>query len=608
MKRYWQMIMLLLFLLSFGMGQSVYASESVEVMRENGDKSYYEAMIDTIIHNTKQINIEKTPGIVIGDEVMLTHYSVFKKVLGMKVTYDNQMGTVSLETKEHKMELTANSKMAILDGKEVELSVAPVKAKYISSGASTILLPANSILKSFGYINEWKKEQKTYSIKIPDGTTELIYDGVLSHYIKKPVTLYVNNKKVNTKLTGFILDGYNMIPVWKISKELGVSYQYSKGKITLSYRENIVELELDSKNAVVNGKKKEIGIAPCYVQNNTLNVSGNLVPGKFVAESLGIGYQWNNNEVSGAFTTPKGMPTGYTIKIPLSEETRLGNYEILDDYFNKEIEIEFDGKLKKYYDNYPCYSQSDDVKKIEIKESGEKTTVIITTNKIRGFSIYEESGILYIKTGAPKDIYKKIVVLDAGHGGTDPGAMGNGINEKSCTLSIVQAAKKYFKEDNSIKVYLTRDSDSQSNITSGSSGLSTSTSLRARTDFANEVEADIFISVHINSSTNTSARGTEVYYCTGNNTQNKNGFQSEKLANLIYQPLVNAVGSSKRGVKSANFYVIKYTKMPAVLLECAFISNKEDATILKNSEKLDQMGKAIFDAVSQAFSSYPTIR
>lgn len=607
MRNYLKIVIALLVMLSFGMHSNVYGNGSVSVILENGESQICETNLSSILYNDKKMDISKTAGIIVDDEVMLTHYSVFKKMLGLKVVYEKASERISLETAEHEMILDVNSKIAMFDGKEVELKVAPMKAKYQDTGANAVLLPANTVLQAFGYTVKWDEQENTYSIQSPKGL-ELFYNGLLHYNTKGSVNLYVNEKKVNSKMTGLIIDGYNMIPIWKMAKELGVSYQYTDKKIILSYRDNKVELELNKKTAIVNGKNQTMGIAPLYVKNKTDGVAGNMVSGKFIAQALGIGYQWKNDEISAYFTNPKGLPKGYGIKIPLDKECQGKKYEVVDDYFNRQIRVEMDGLYKKFYEDSPWYSQSSDVKNIKIEEKNGKTTIIITTNQIRGFSIYEESGILYIKTGAPKDIYNKIVVLDAGHGGSDPGALGNGLKEKDCTLAIVNAAKGYFERDNNIKVYYTRTTNSQDNITTGSSGLNTSTSLRARTDFANDLDADMFISVHINSASNSSARGTEVYYSEKNNNASTSGLSSQKLANIMYQPLVQAVGSSKRGVKSANFYVIRYTKMPAILLECAFISNTADANILKSEAKIDKMGKAIYDTVNQAFASYPTKR
>lgn len=607
MRKYLKMIIALLLMLNFGMVSTVYGNGSVNVILENGEGQVYEPIVSSILYNNKEMDIGKTAGIVVDNEVMLTYYSVFKKMLGFKVVYEKESERISLETAEHEMILDVNSKTALLDGKEIELQVAPMKAKYQDTGANTILLPASTVLQAFGYTVQWDEKENLYAIKSPEGI-ELFYNGLLHYSTKSPVDLYVNEKKVNTKMTGLLIDGYNMIPIWKMAKELGISYQYVGKKITLSYRENKVQLEMNKKNAIVNGKNQMMEVAPLYVKNKTEGVAGNMVPGKFIAQALGIGYQWKNEEVSAYFTTPKGLPKGYGVKIPLDKEFQGKKYDIIDDYFNKQIRIEMNGSLKNFYDNSPCYNQSKDVKGIKVEEKNGKTSIIITTNEIRGFSIYEESGILYIKIGAPKDIYDKIVVLDAGHGGSDPGALGNGLKEKDCTLAIVNAAKNYFDRDDNIKVYYTRTTNSQSNITTGSSGLNTSTSLRARTDFANNLEADMFISVHINSASSSSARGTEVYYSAKNNEASKSGLTSQKLANLMYQPLVQAVGSNKRGVKASNFYVVRYTNMPSILMECAFISNRDDANILKNQAKVDKIGKAIYNTVNQAFVSYPTKR
>lgn len=607
MKKYLQMIIALVFMLSFGMGNAVYGNGSVEVTDKNGEKEIYETTVSSILYQNQKMDISKTAGIVVDDEVMLTHYSVFKKMLGIKVTYEKQSERLFLETADHEMVLDVHSKTAIFDETEMELKVAPMKAKYQNTGANAILLPANTILECFGYTVQWDDQEKVYTITSPEGT-ELFYNGLLHYDTEEPITLYVNNKKVNTKLTGLLIDEYHMVPIWKLAKELGISYQYKNKKITLSYRENTVELEMNKKTATVNGTKQTMGIAPLYVKNKTAGVSGNMVSGKFIAQSLGIGYQWKSEESAIYFTNPKGMPKGYGIKIPLDKACQGKKYTVVDDYFNKQIRIEMNGNFKSFYDNSPCYNQSSDVKSIKVEQNSGETIIIITTNQIRGFSIYEESGILYVKTGAPKDIYDKIVVLDAGHGGSDPGALGNGLKEKDCTLAIVKSARQYFEADNKIKVYYTRATDSQLNITTGSSGITSSTSLSARTNFANNLEADMFISVHINSASSSTARGTEVYYSENNNAPSKSGLTSSKLANFMYDPLVKAIGSNKRGVKASNFYVIRYTKMPAILLECAFISNKEDANILKNEKKIDSIGKAIYDAVNQSFASYPTKR
>lgn len=130
--------------------------------------------------------------------------------------------------------------------------------------------------------------------------------------------------------------------------------------------------------------------------------------------------------------------------------------------------------------------------------------------------------------GTPKKIYKNIVVLDAGHGGHDPGAQSRGTNEKDLTFKILYTLMKNYFSDNApdTKVYWTRTNDSY-------------ISLANRAAFAKSVGADVFISLHMNSATNTSANGTEVYYSVSNNSKGFSGITSQKMANLFKTRLVN---------------------------------------------------------------------
>jgi len=110
-----------------------------------------------------------------------------------------------------------------------------------------------------------------------------------------------------------------------------------------------------------------------------------------------------------------------------------------------------------------------------------------------------------ISVGKPSEIYNKIVVLDAGHGGKDPGAVRDSVYEKDINFSILYTHTKELFENSDIKVYYTRETD-------------TFISLNDRTKFALEVGADLFISLHMNASVYESAKGTEVFYSKANNS------------------------------------------------------------------------------------------
>lgn len=150
----------------------------------------------------------------------------------------------------------------------------------------------------------------------------------------------------------------------------------------------------------------------------------------------------------------------------------------------------------------------------------------------------------------------KQVFLDAGHGGVDSGATGNGYKEKDLTLRLCLDVEKEVKR-HGVGSSLTRKDDRF-------------VSLEKRSEIANILKADAFISFHFNSAANDNAKGLETFHY-------PNSINGSKLATKIQNELVNAkLCLANRGVKQANFSVLRRTNMPSSLLEVCFINNKED--------------------------------
>ncbi len=213
----------------------------------------------------------------------------------------------------------------------------------------------------------------------------------------------------------------------------------------------------------------------------------------------------------------------------------------------------------------------------------------------------------------------QVIVLDPGHGGKDPGAEGaNGLQEKHIVLSLAKKLRARIESEFDVKVLLTREDDSF-------------VSLRERTEFANANEADLFISIHTNAAENKKADGIEVYYLSeAKNDESRAAqalensvveefegqealqdytqadyvisdlIQSAQLIesiNLAYKFQNNMILETEardRGVKSANFFVLRGAFMPAVLLELGFISNKEEGLKLNNDSYQDSLVESMF--------------
>lgn len=170
------------------------------------------------------------------------------------------------------------------------------------------------------------------------------------------------------------------------------------------------------------------------------------------------------------------------------------------------------------------------------------------------------------------------VTVDAGHGGYDPGAVGpNGLQEKDVTLVVSKLLATKLQQAG-IEVILTRDSDQ--------TPWGPNDDLQTRCRIANEWGADLFVSVHCNSAANPAACGTETYAY-------KPGGQGERFARAVQDELIRALGLTDRGVKYANYYVLRYTNMPAILVELAFISNPIEERLLGKPDFQDLCATAI---------------
>lgn len=120
--------------------------------------------------------------------------------------------------------------------------------------------------------------------------------------------------------------------------------------------------------------------------------------------------------------------------------------------------------------------------------------------------------------------------------------------------------------------------------------------------------ADLFISLHMNSASNSSANGTEVYYSPSNNGARFSGITSKSMATMFKDNLVSNLGMKSRGVKSAGFYVIKRNTVPAVLIELGFLSGSSDYGKLTNPSFQANSAQVIYDTINEIFNTYPTGR
>ncbi|PKM55913.1 MAG: hypothetical protein CVV00_02120 [Firmicutes bacterium HGW-Firmicutes-5] len=264
-----------------------------------------------------------------------------------------------------------------------------------------------------------------------------------------------------------------------------------------------------------------------------------------------------------------------------------------NDYRNKTFHITLAGNYGNVFGKGSVKVHDGLIETINISQnSKDQTQITIKSNYIYEYRVEEVGDKIEIKAYRPKELFNKIVVIDAGHGGRDPGAVANGLQEKDVNLKMLLYLKNLLDADTSVKVYYTRLTD-------------TFPSLQDRCDIANEIGADFFISIH-NNAFNASENGTETLYFPSN-VQDK--LTSPKLAQIFQKNIVAYTGMKDRGLKQReNLYLLKNTIMPAVLVEVGFLTNVNDVAKLKDETFLKTTASALYQSILETFSTYPTKR
>ena len=193
--------------------------------------------------------------------------------------------------------------------------------------------------------------------------------------------------------------------------------------------------------------------------------------------------------------------------------------------------------------------------------------------------------------GSVEDVSGHTIVLDAGHGGSDTGAVGpSGVTEASVTLAVTQDLRDILQNAGA-RVVMTRDTD----VDVYGPNASAHDELQARVDVGARVpSAEVFLSIHCNAFSNPGAHGMETYYYPGSSA-------GARFATILNEELEKAGGRTNRGVKSANFYVIHHSPMPASLVELAFITNPTEENLLSDEDYQKNLAMALAKGIARFF-------
>lgn len=449
-------------------------------------------------------------------------------------------------------------------------------------------------------------------------TQKDIDDGVF--FCKEyPVSLQVNGATVESDVSPVIIKERTLIPVRAVFESMGAAVNWNEEArlVEITLGASAVQLVIDSNTAFVNGAKTSMDVPAMIIESRTL------IPVRFVAESLVCGVGWDDAKRTVMITSPA-----------IEEKTAIYSIEVEETSDQYKVVIQGDGILGRYqsfaYDNPERFGV--DIKGAALSLDGDKISVESEIFHAVRFSQFEENTVrivmdlkekvagkvsyssdrssIYIDfekgkaeefeglgdvTADGLDVIDwraagRLIVIDPGHGGRDTGsqAIRGGVerlNEKDINLDVALRLNRMLQAAG-VNTYMLRETDK-------------TITLYERPALANAANGDLYISIHNNSSVNTNANGTELYYYSKAN-ESDYGLSSKCLAETAQKELAKALGINSRGTKSEPAYaVLNKTQMPAIIIEGAFLSNPGDLELMMTDEFRENYAFATAKAIIQ---------
>lgn len=580
----------------------------------------YNGSLYTIQYQNNRI-FNQMPVIYYDGSVMIPAKEVLES---MGCIYSEENGKLSIQKNELVLNLEENSKITYINSKKVIADFVPVKITDTFNGKSAMYVSLEFVVDMLGFPLTYSERDMCYTI-VEDRLTgaaelypdlplikkeKLPQDNTESFKIIKNYFEWTSEDSTATKDSGlykvsaYALEGADVIELYGVSKK-NINDFFDNGLAVFELKNIQSALETmffdDDTATYLNyvilttlaTNTKLFVMTPLeavwHIEEDTACARIYFVPEDTEHTLLDV-LSSQKEEDSELITESNNYPDDKLI-IPLPEQIDMTDISDEDNYLEKNFCINIAGNHVNYYKQCELQNPYYGVKLSNVYYDIDKkiTKISFDTKSIYAYRYTYENGCLYITLGKPSDIYSKVIVLDAGHGGIDPGAMKNKIYEKNLNFKIVNTYVKDYFKNSDIKVYFTRDSDVK-------------IELYDRAAFPSEVGADLFISVHMNANNSSSINGTEVYYSKDNNEKTETGVNSYQLAKKLVNNLSTALKSKNKGVKYSDFIVLKYNTVPAVLIELGYMTNATELANLNNPQYQKKAAETIYKTVLELFN------
>ena len=403
-------------------------------------------------------------------------------------------------------------------------------------------------------------------------------------YKVKEAGVLINEDSLKTDFSPYIKEGRTFVPIREITEKLGADVKWNgKDKsIKITLNGDVINMQIDNSKVTVNDKKIELDHAQApqlALYSKPRKETKTMVPLRFISETFGYNVDWNNDKVRAEISTEKtdsivednkNKDKNNKKKTKNSKNSKVNSKSIFNDnFFQSNVEKKETKNIKnqiKKGNEDKIFEEAD----LDLKEK--KNRVIKDKIEING---------------------KLNIVIDPGHGGKDSGAIAvDGYTyEKDLNLLVAENLMEKLNENSEINARITRTRDEY-------------IKLLDRASVSNDNNADLFLSIHFNSSDNSSAKGIEVLYASEKNIAIKDTVQKH-FANCLQKALIRETGAVDRGIKNTPaIIVLNKTKNVSALVELGFLSNESDLENIKDPDYIDKLAKGIYNGIEDYMNSY----
>lgn len=432
--------------------------------------------------------------------------------------------------------------------------------------------------------------------------------GGLSAHAEKDIDLILNGQMLVCDSPPQIQNNRTIVPIYSIVTPLGGSavLDGATGRVTVTVDGKNIVFTVGSASATVDGVTKQLDTPASIINDRTM------IPVRFLAEELGYLVQWDGANRAVLIDTPpavkqitdvwvaKGVRT---ITVSIQANGDLSGYQ-WEDYHNPERTVlDFPGfELAREFEesisadgfsglrsgNHDGYARL----VVDLTKAVSYTAQLLNGNTRLDiqYTLAEES----TEVADPPESNGRIrVVIDPGHGGSDPGSLGKDANgnvvmeEKDPNLTIAQGVYNILTVAG-FDVIMTRYDDSYP-------------SLKQRADIANNYGADLFICIHNNASDDPSLSGTMTFYSGPKDEAGIGKYSSKVLADYIQRELLQNLGTRNLNVREGHdYYVMNKTNMTAVLVEVSYVTNEAERAKLADVNYLNMAARSIANGIMKA--------